>query len=83
MGMFQQLSAAPALPTGFIPKATAEENHTAAYDWLEKALKMERDNLALPVADRKGPKMMEMALTRACHYENAWFAMRSNFTRTN
>ena len=49
----------------FTPKATAQENKDEADRWLLKAISLENE--------KKSAKMVEMALDRACAFENAWY----------
>lgn len=53
---------------GFTPAATAQENYTNAYSWLEKAIRMEGEG--------KPAGLVSKALDRACAYENAWYSMK-------
>jgi len=55
---------------GFQPKATKEENVAAANDWLGKAIRLEGEG--------KSEKMVDMALGRACEFEDAAFVVKAS-----
>ena len=51
------------LSKNFVAAPTPEENRAKALHWLEKALNLE--------AEGRSAKMIDMALNKACDYENA------------